>query len=172
MKEPIMPTKIKEVQPPRGMARKLFRLPIKLFRLHLGWLLMGHFLLLTHIGRKSGLPRQTILEVLLHDKARDVYYVLAGWGEQSDWVKNIEKTPQVTISVGRRRFRALASRLSPEEAELKVIAYGRQHPLLIRYLPRLLGYRIDRTEEDLRALARLGIVVAFEPIPSLSSEKA
>jgi deazaflavin-dependent oxidoreductase (nitroreductase family) len=167
MKERIMPTKIKEVQQPRGMARTLYRLPIKLFRLHLGWLLMGHFLLLTHVGRKSGLPRQTILEVLLHDKAGDVYYVMAGWGEKSDWVKNIEKTPQVTISVGRRRFRALASRLSPEEAELKVIAYGRQHPHLIRSLPRLLGYRVDGTEEDLRALARLGIVVAFEPIPSL-----
>lgn len=82
-----MPTKIKEVQPPHGLARTLYRLPIKLYRLHLGWLLMGHFLLLTHVGRKSGLPRQTVLEVLLHDKARDVYYVLAGWGEKSDWVK-------------------------------------------------------------------------------------
>jgi hypothetical protein len=29
---------------------------------------------------------------------------MAGWGEQSDWVKNIEKTPQVKISVGRRHF--------------------------------------------------------------------
>lgn len=162
-----MPTKIREVQPPRGMARTLQRLPITLYRLHLGWLLMGHFLLLIHVGRKSGLPRQTILEVLLHDKARDVYYVLAAWGEQSDWVKNIEKTPQVTISVGHRRFRALASRLPPEEAESKVIAYARQHPRLIRNLPRLLGYRIDGTEEGLRALARLGIVVAFEPASSV-----
>ncbi len=166
-----MPTKIKEVQPPRGLARTLYRLPIKLYRLHLGWLLMGHFLLLTHVGRKSGLPRQTLLEVLLHDKARDVYYVLAGWGEQSDWVKNIEKTPQVTISVGRRCFRALASRLLAEEAELKVIAYGRQHPRLVRYPPRLLGYRIDGTEEDLRALARLGIMVAFEPTSSIQFEQ-
>ncbi len=166
-----MPTKIKEVQLPRGMARTLYRLPIKLFRLHLGWLLTGHFLLLTHVGRKSGLPRQTVLEVLLHDKASGAYYVLAAWGEQSDWVKNIEQTPQVTIAVGRQRFAARASRLSPEEAELKVIAYGRQHPRLVRYLPRLLGYRIDGSEEDLRALARLGIVVAFEPIPAIQSEQ-
>lgn len=166
-----MPTKIKEVQPPRGMARTLYRLPIKLFRLHLGWLLTGHFLLLTHVGRKSGPPRQTVLEVLLHDKASGAYYVLAGWGEQSDWVKNIEETPQVTISMGRRRFRAAASRLSPEEAELKVIAYGRQHPRLIRYLPRLLGYRIDGSEEDLCALARPGIVVAFAPTPPTRSEQ-
>src|SRR5215469_17127723 len=159
-----MPTKIKEVQPPRGMARRFYRLPIWLFRLHLGWLLKGHFLLLTHTGRKSDLPRQTVLEVLWHEKAVGAYYVLAGWGEQSDWVKNIEKTPQVTIAIGRRWFRARASRLSSEEAEVKVLAYARQHPRLIRYLPRLLGYRTDGTEEDLRALARLVIVVAFEPI--------
>ncbi|GAC1348707.1 MAG: hypothetical protein NVSMB27_17600 [Ktedonobacteraceae bacterium] len=68
-------------------------------------------------------------------------------------MKNIEKTPQVTISVGRRSFRALASRLSPEEAESKVIDYVRQHPRLIRYLP------------------RLGIVIAFEPMPPLPSGK-
>jgi deazaflavin-dependent oxidoreductase (nitroreductase family) len=159
-----MLTKIKEVKPPRGVTRTLYRLPIWLFRLRLGWLLIGHFLLLTHVGRKSGLPRQTVLEVLLYDKAKGVYYVLAGWGEQSDWVKNIEKTPQVTIAVEHRHFHARALRLSPEEAEVKVMAYARRHPRLIRSLPRLLGYRIDGTEEDLRALARLGIVVAFEPI--------
>jgi deazaflavin-dependent oxidoreductase (nitroreductase family) len=158
-----MPTKIRDVQPPRGLARKLYRLPIRLFHLHLGWLLMSHFLLLTHSGRKSGQPRQTVLEVLLHDRAKDVYYVMAGWGERSDWVKNIEKTPQVQISVGRRHVRAIARCLLPEEAESKVMAYARQHPHLIRSLPRLLGYRTDGTEEDLRALARLGIVVAFEP---------
>jgi deazaflavin-dependent oxidoreductase (nitroreductase family) len=90
-----MPTKIRDVQLPRGVTRALYRLPIRLFQLHLGWLLMGHFLLLTHIGRKSGLPRQTVLEVLPHDRAKDEYYVMAGWGERSDWVKNIEKTPQL-----------------------------------------------------------------------------
>jgi deazaflavin-dependent oxidoreductase (nitroreductase family) len=158
-----MPTKIKDVQPPRGIARRLYRLPIGLFRLHLGWLLMGHFLLLTHTGRKSGLPRQTVLEVLWHEKARGAYYVLAGWGERADWVKNIEQTPQVAVTVGHRHFRALASRLSPEEAEGKVLAYARQHPRLVRSLPRLLGYRTDGSEEDLRALARLGIVVGFVP---------
>ena len=164
-----MPTKIRDVQPPHGVARTLYRLPIRLFHLHLGWLLLGHFLLLSHTGHKSGLPRQTVLEVLLHDRAKDVYYVMAGWGEQSDWVKNIEKTPQVEIIVGRRHFYALARSLPPEEAESKVIAYARQHPHLIRYLPRLLGYRTDGTEKDLRALARLGIVVAFEPASSMMS---
>ena len=116
-----MPTKIKEVQRPRGLLRWLFRLPIWLFRWHLGWLLMERFLLLTTIGRKSGLPRETVVEVLRHDRVNDTYYVLAGFGERTDWLRNIEKTPGVTISVGRRCFEALAERVSQQEAEEQVL---------------------------------------------------
>ncbi len=158
-----MPTKIKEAQPPRGLARKMYRLPIWLFHIHQGWILGEHFLLLTHTGRKSGLPRQTVLEVLQHDKASDIYYVLAGFGEKTDWLQNVERTPQVVIDVGRRQFHALATRISPEEAEPKVLDYARRNPLAIRVLPRLMGYQLDGTEEDFRALAHMGIVIAFHP---------
>lgn len=158
-----MPTKIKDVQAPRGLVRKMFRLPIWLFHMHQGWIMGGRFLLLTHTGRKSGLPRQTVLEVLQHDKTSDTYYVLAGFGEQSDWLRNIEKTPEVVIDVGRRRFRALATRIAPEEAELKVLDYARRNPVAIRVLPRMLGYQLDGSEEDFRALAHMSIVVAFQP---------
>lgn len=34
--------------PPRGLSRLLYRLPIGLFRLGLGWIFGNHFLLLTH----------------------------------------------------------------------------------------------------------------------------
>ena len=167
-----MPTKIKEVQQPRGLSRLMFRLPITLYHARLGWLLGDRFLELTHTGRKSGLPRHTVIEVLQHDKASDTYYVLAGWGEKSDWLRNIKKTPRVAIHVGHRRFSALARRLSPEEAELTVLDYAHRHPMAIRVLPRLLGYSVDGTEEDFRALARLGVVVAFQPVPPTSNEQA
>lgn len=158
-----MPIKTKETHPPRGLTRLLARLPIWLFRLRLGWLLGHRFLLLTHTGRKSGLPRQAFLEVLYHDQASDTYCVFAGWGKQSDWVRNVEKTPYVVIDVGRRRFPACAVRLSPEEAERAILDYTRRYPIAIRVLPRLMGYRVDGTEEDFRSLARLGLVVAFQP---------
>lgn len=157
-----MPTKIKEVQRPRGIQKRGFQLPRWLFRLHAGWLLGDRFLLLTHRGRKSGLPRQTVLEVLQHDKTKEIYYVFSGWGEQSDWVRNTEQTPEVTLTVGRRQIKALARRLSPEEAEPVVLDYARRYPVARRVLPRLMGYKTDGTEEDFAALARLGVVVAFE----------
>jgi hypothetical protein len=77
-----MSVQVKKIQHPRGITRTLYRFPIWLFRLHLGWLFMGRFLLLTHVGRKSGLPRQTLLEILQYDREKERYVVFAGWGSK------------------------------------------------------------------------------------------
>ncbi len=54
---------------PSGFLRLAFRLPIYLYRLNLGWLLGHRGLLLIHRGRKSGLLRETVLEVVRYDPA-------------------------------------------------------------------------------------------------------
>ena len=52
---------MKLARPPRTRLRRaLFRAPIWLYRLGLGGLLGGRFLLLTHTGRTSGRPRQVV----------------------------------------------------------------------------------------------------------------
>ncbi|MGD2159491.1 MAG: nitroreductase family deazaflavin-dependent oxidoreductase [Anaerolineales bacterium] len=158
-----MPTKIKEVQPPRGLNRILYRLPILLYRLRLGWLLGDRFLLLIHTGRVSGAPRQTVLEIIRHDKKGDAYVVVSAWGEKSDWYRNIKKTPQVIVQVGRKRVEAVAERLSQEDAEREILDYARRYPRLLRALARLMGYQLEDSEQDYRALARLVPVVAFRP---------
>jgi deazaflavin-dependent oxidoreductase (nitroreductase family) len=156
-----MPTKVKEIQNPHGLLRLFFQLPIWLFRLHLGWIAGDRFLLLLHKGRKSGMQRQTVLEVFQHDKTNDTYYVFAGWGERSDWVRNVEQTPNVTIVVGRRHIQACAIRTSPEETERIAVDYTRRHPIAAHVLPRLMGYQVDGTEADFRAFARTGVVFAL-----------
>jgi deazaflavin-dependent oxidoreductase (nitroreductase family) len=95
-----MPTKLKDATPPRGIMRLLLRLPIWLFHWHLGWIAGQRFLLLNHIGRKSGQKRQSVLEVLGYEQHNRTYYVFSGFGQRSDWVRNIEQTPQVTLQVG------------------------------------------------------------------------
>ena len=45
----------------------IFKLPLLLYRLHLGWLLGKRFMQLTHVGRHSGKVRRTILAVLRFD---------------------------------------------------------------------------------------------------------
>ena len=87
----------------KGVVERGYNMPRYVYLWHLGWLLGHRFLLLTHTGRNSGLPRQTILEVLQHETASDAYYVLSGWGGKADWLRNVEKTPEVIITVGRRQ---------------------------------------------------------------------
>ena len=57
---------VKNVQPPAGLTRFLFRIPIHVYRLRLGRLVGSRLLLLNHIGRVSGKPRRTVLEVAEH----------------------------------------------------------------------------------------------------------
>jgi deazaflavin-dependent oxidoreductase (nitroreductase family) len=164
-----MPKKISDPQPPRGLARLAFRTPLWLYRLHLGWLLGKRFLHLTHTGRKSGLPRQVVLEVVNHDPHTNTYYVTSGWGTKSDWYQNIQKTPQVHVQVGTKSWAAQAETLSPEAAEQIILNYGRKHPVLLGELARVMGYKIDGSEADMRALGHLVPMVAFRPLSQVST---
>jgi monovalent cation:H+ antiporter, CPA1 family len=71
-------------QPPRGMPRWLARLPLGLYHAGLGGLLGQRFLMLTHTGRKSGQPRQAVLEVVRYDEATGTVIIVSGFGPQSD----------------------------------------------------------------------------------------
>ena len=124
---------------PGRLTRFIVRLPIWLYRLRLGWLLGGRFLPLTHTGRKTGLPRRALLEIVHHDADSATYFVAAAWGAKAQWVRNIQEHPQVEVTVGRRRFGAIARAVSPEEAERVLEAYARQHRIAMRVLGRLLG---------------------------------
>jgi deazaflavin-dependent oxidoreductase (nitroreductase family) len=147
---------------PSGLKRWLLRLPIWLYRFGLGGLLGGRFVMLTHIGRKSGLPRQVVLEVVNHDAATDTYFIASGWGEKADWLRNIERTPHVLLDAGRRRFEATATRLSQAEAAEQFGLYARRHPAAIRSLARvMLGQPFTGSAEDCHRLAQFVPVVAL-----------
>jgi deazaflavin-dependent oxidoreductase (nitroreductase family) len=156
-----MPEKINDPQPPSGLSRLAFRAPIWLYRAKLGFLLGGRFLLLNHTGRKSGLPRQTVLEVVKHDSTSHIYYLASGYGEKSDWYQNINKNPQVRIQVGNKEFQATAERLTIPEAEEIMLEYGHKHPTALRELAKIMGYRIENNDEEYRAIGRLLPIIAI-----------
>jgi len=159
-----MPKQLREQKPPTGLSRLFFRAPIWLYRWGLGWLLGKRFLLINHIGRKSGLRRQAVVEVLAYDKESDSYYAAAGFGPQSQWYQNLLANPAVTIVVGRKKRAVTAVPLSPTESGTMILDYARRHPTAIKNLARMVGYDVDGTETDYRALGELGIipVVRFE----------
>ncbi len=156
-----MVEKIKDVTPPRGLARLGFRLPIWLYRLGLGGLLGTRFLLLTHTGRKTGRVRQTVLEVVRYDRAATTFIVAAGFGSGSDWYRNIRANPRVTVQCGRRRWEMVTNFLSPEQAGEELLDYARRHPVAMRELARFMGYRLDGSPAGIRALGQVLAMVAF-----------
>jgi deazaflavin-dependent oxidoreductase (nitroreductase family) len=115
-------------------------LPIYLYRLDLGRLLGHRFLLLVHRGRKSGLPRETVLEVLLHDPATRESVALSAWGEESDWYRNVGATPALEVRTGGRRYVPEQRFLDPEENHAVVSDYGRRHPLAFRPAARFVRF--------------------------------
>ncbi len=158
-----MPIKIAEPKLPRGLLRLGFRLPIWLYRARLGWLLGNRFLMLVHVGRKSGQSRRVVLEVVKHDKSSNTYYVVSGWGEKADWYRNILATPQVVVHVGRRKWDAQAERVSADGGGRVMLDYARRHPIALRELSRIMGYKWDGTQADAAALGRMVPVVALRP---------
>jgi deazaflavin-dependent oxidoreductase (nitroreductase family) len=89
---------------PAGALRLALRLPIYLYRLNLGWLFGHRFLLFAHLGRKSGLLRETVLEVILYDPATRENVVLSAWGEKAGWYRNIEAVPALEVRTGTLSF--------------------------------------------------------------------
>ena len=94
--------------------RFLYKIPLIWWRMGLGPLLSHEFLggnkmlALTTWGRKSGQPRHTILSLVA---IGDRVYVCSGWGEKSDWYKNILADPKVTVCLGNNAFSARARRV-------------------------------------------------------------
>jgi deazaflavin-dependent oxidoreductase (nitroreductase family) len=140
--------------PPRGKRAILWRLPIWIYRLRLGWIFGHRMLLLTHKGRVSGKPRQAVLEVVKHDKETRTYYVASGFGKKSQWFQNIMKTPEVTVRVGNNSIDGYAERLSSDEGKRIFQDYQRRHPNAIKNLSKLIGYEIGEGEEGIELLMR------------------
>jgi hypothetical protein len=66
--------KVGEPAPPKGLKLKLFRAPIYLYRLKLGFLLGERFIRLQHWGRVSGALKDTVIEVIDQDKTNGKIY--------------------------------------------------------------------------------------------------
>ncbi len=152
----------------------LFRAPVYLYRWRLGWLLAKRFLLLTHIGRRTGLPRQTVLEVVEYRQEGPEVVVVNGFGPNSDWLRNIEAQPGEEVTVGSRHFVASHRFLSEEEATRVIESYEHRNrfiaPIVRRALSWLLGWQYRGGETDRQALVRQLQLIAFRPRDFVGSD--
>lgn len=147
-----------------------FRAPIYLYHWHLGWLLGNRLLLLTHIGRRTGLARQTVLEVVDYQKEGPEVVVVNGFGRDSDWVRNIEAGSGEEVTVGSQHFVASHRFLREEEAMRVIKDYEHRNrfiaPIVRRGFSWLLGWRYLGSEADRRQLVSQLPLIAFRPLAS------
>ena len=112
------------------------------------------FCYLTTTGRVSGRPHT--IEIWFALEGRTLY-LLSGGGDRSDWVRNLQTRPEVTVRVGRRDALARAGRA-------RVVAPGSDEDALARrlvtdkYQP---GYG-----DDLSGWRRSSLPVAVDLVPS------
>lgn len=136
--------------PPTGLSRTLWRLPILLYRCGLGRLLGSRVMLLTHTGRVSGEPRRAVVEVVQQDE--NDYVAASGFGPRADWYRNVIATPDATIEVGGRKLTVVATPVPAQEGGEIMARYGLRHPAAARRLCKLLGFAVDGSTEDYRAV--------------------
>jgi deazaflavin-dependent oxidoreductase (nitroreductase family) len=140
----------------------VFKLPLLLYRLRLGWLLGKRFMLLTHVGRHSAKVRRTILAVLRFDETTKTIYAVSAW-KGSDWYANIQAVPALEVETAFVRYVPLQRTLSPEEITTMFLDYRTQHPIFSRMICRIPGWKWDSTYEEFLDLAHTLRGVAFEP---------
>jgi deazaflavin-dependent oxidoreductase (nitroreductase family) len=155
------PVKNKETQAP-AFLRPIFKLPLVLYRLRLGWLFGHRFMLLTHVGRKSGKVRQTILAVLSYEPHSQEIKAISAW-QASEWYKNIQVTPALAVETGRTRYAPAQRPLSHEEIAQLFVDYCRDHPTFSRIVCRIPGWKWDSSYAEFLELARTLQGVAFLP---------
>ncbi len=126
------------------------------------------FLLLEHTGRKTGSKRRAVLEVIRHDPTVGVYYVVAGFGERSDWLMNIKANPDVRIQVGNKFYPAIGVILNRERSSAEILDYAARNPKLIKLLAKsLLGYQLKDEKGNLLELANNLQVIRFHTRPEI-----
>ncbi len=150
--------------PPKGLLRLGFRLPVYLYRLGLGWLMGKRFVLINHVGRKTGLPRQAVVEVVERDPDSGCITVVAGYGKRAQWYQNLRANPEIVIQIGNRKIPVTARFVSPQDGEEIMVRYHQRYGAVTGTLMSVLGYTWDGSEAGLRQISHDGLrFVHFEP---------
>ena len=112
----------------------------------LGQLADENFCHLTTIGRVTGQPRTIEIWFAIHERT---LYMLAGSGRNAGWVKNLLRTPAVTICIDEYHFPGRARLVKKEEEDI-----------LARQL--IVGKYQPRDSDDLSTWGKTALPVAID----------
>lgn len=147
---------------PGLLTRVFFRLPVYMYRIHLGWLFDHRVLCLIHRGRNTGKIRRNCIEVVHYDPERKESFVVSAYGKRSDWFRNIKKNAPIELKIGREKFVPDFRVLPAPEAHRILKQVFADHPGEGRmFLKRV--FHLPPTEAQFEGLADLVPVIAFRP---------
>lgn len=158
---------VPQPRPPGGLPRALLGLPVHLYHARLGFLLGRRFLLLVHTGRRTGIQRESVLEVIRYDPVTREVVVAAGWGRRTGWLHNVEAGLAREVWLGRERFVPAWRVLGADEAERLFADYERRNrfmgPIVRAVVSRLVGWHYDGTSAARRRVVEQLSLVGFRP---------
>ena len=156
---------------PGRLALVVFRMPLRLYRRGWGWLLGRRFLALTHVGRTTGKPYDTVAMVLADDHDSGEVVICSAWGPGADWVRNLRAAPAPEVRVGRDRYFPAHRFLAEDEAVVVGVAFRHEHPRRLRLLSALLGWGDLTRDAALRDFVRSHPFVALWPADKANIEE-
>jgi deazaflavin-dependent oxidoreductase (nitroreductase family) len=142
---------------PSGLVKWLYKTPILLYRLGLGFLVGRLFMIMITVGRKSGQPRRTAIEFHEYKGRR---YVFSVWGKKADWYRNIEANPCITIQTWRGAESVLARRIDSDVELTKTFDFAMSNPSM-RMAMKSAGFGL--TLDQFLAQKERFIFVTFDP---------
>jgi deazaflavin-dependent oxidoreductase (nitroreductase family) len=145
--------------PTGGWRKAMFKWPVQLWRLGLGPIIGHQMVLISHTGRKSGLTRRTMTELHVVNGKK---YAPSGFGRRSQWYRNIEADPRVTIQTASGAESVIASRVTDDDELLSLMDLG--DPINLVMLRSFLdSLDIEPTEEDILAKKDRIFYLRFDP---------
>lgn len=148
---------------PGRLALVVLRLPLVLYRRGWGRLLGRTFMLLVHVGRRTGRPHLMTAMVMRYDTTTREVVIFSGWGPESDWVRNLRAGPALRVEVGRGAYTPRHRFLTEDESVAVATAFIRAHPFRERLASRILGWPDLHDEATLRDFVRTHPFVALRP---------
>lgn len=135
-----------------------------LYAIGLGTVIGRIILLLTTVGRKSGLKRVTPLQ---YEEIDGKYYLGSARGLQADWVRNIQCNPRVDVQVKSLRFHGQAEVVTEPACIADFIEVRLQrHPKMIgMIMQKAHGLSKHPSRAQLEKLAEKEALVIITPVP-------
>ena len=89
---PVERSAAKTSQNPPAFMSRFFKMPLVLYNHGLGWMMGKRFMMLTHVGRRSGKVYRSVLAVGSFDPKTREIKAISPW-DSSNWFRNIQATP-------------------------------------------------------------------------------